>query len=391
MSSRAQWVVWIVLALTTLGVLAYFASSTPQPDSAFQSLGVDMGWALQWQGVDVDRAFQLRGVDVGHAWQSLPEAQVDRDLEEATALGANTVRVGVRWEWLQPGGPTSAPDRVRRLDRLLDLARSKGLRVVANLFGTPCWASTAPRLTNQACDPAYRLYPPANPADFGAFVSYVVSRWGGDIAAVEVWNEPNHSGFWRGSAVDYVDLVRESADAVNSSLRPNVPVVAGALSGSDTDYLRQLYAEDIDRWSDAISIHPYDLRWGGDGFGDSSRPRADKTWSFVGGVPTVHALMEAKGDSDPLWITEFGYAACPARPYCVAPDDQARYLTSALRLAADWSYVDAFLIYRLRDWDGGSFDWQHHFGLLQQDWSPRPAANAVKTGFSILGREGVPR
>lgn len=329
---------------------------------------------------------QWRGFDVGSAWHGLPEQDSVRDLREAAELGADTVRVDLRWYWLAPDQEGSyAADRVAHIDRLLEVARSEGLRVVALVAFTPCWASSAPRQAGE-CDPEYPMYPPQDPRAFGDFIGWAAERWGTRVSAFEIWNEPNHPFPWRGTAGDYVDLVREASTAVDRSAYPNLPVVAGALSGADLVYLQQLLSKGIDRWSDAISIHPYAMSWGGPGAGflDPILDRAGDMWSFAAGVPAVHALMRANGDRDPIWLTEFGYADCPATPYCVSQDDQGAYLASALRLAATWDYVDVFLLYRLRDWYGSGSDWEQHFGVLNGDWSQKPAARQVSGALASL-------
>jgi hypothetical protein len=326
---------------------------------------------------------QHRGVSTALIWGWVPEQESARDIREAAALGADTIRVTFTWDYLQPSGPGAIPEQQAALiDRLLAVARSEGLRVVAVPYGTPCWASTAPK-TGGWCASAARIYPPTNPADYGAFVAQIDNRWGDYIAGYEVWNEPNHPGFWNGTPADYVALVRATDAAISASRHPQTRVVAGALSGSDTDYLQKLYNNDVDRWSDAISIHPYAIRWD-QGMVDPLLERAGDIWSFASGVPAVHSLMTANGDSHSLWITEFGYATCSTGFFCVTATQQGDYLAAALRRAAEWPYVDTFLMYDLRDWTGPGADINQQFGLLNEDWSPKAGTATVKRALADL-------
>jgi hypothetical protein len=96
--------------------------------------------------------------------------------------------------------------------------------------------------------------------------------------------------------------------------------------------------------------------------------------------------MDSYKDTDPIWITEFGYPDCPATPYCVTAEAQADYLRKAAELAASWPYVDAFMVYRLRDWlpqDGGI---EARFGVLNEDGTPKPAGKALSETFRGLTR-----
>jgi hypothetical protein len=198
---------------------------------------------------------------------------------------------------------------------------------------------------------------------------------------VEVWNEPNTPSFWRGSPQQYVELVHAAAEGVRTSPYADVPVVGGAVSGSDLAYLGVLFDAGIAQWTDAISVHPYDVRFGAEGYSDPSLARDGDIWSYAFGVPHVHDLMVARGDTDPLWITEFGYPNCPGTPHCVTPELQADYLAKAAELAESWPYVDLFMVYRLRDWVPEDGTMEAHFGVLNQDYSQKPAAQALAPIF----------
>ena len=329
---------------------------------------------------------QHRGVSANLVWGWIPEEESARDLREAAALGADTVRIVFPWDYLQYFGPGAIPEsKAALIDRLLAVAGSEDLRVVVVPTATPCWASTAPRASDGGCSPDVnpRIYPPADPGDYGDFVRQLSDRWGDQIAGFEVWNEPNHAGFWNGTPGDYVDLVREADRGVSASSNPGPPIVAGALSGSDRDYLQRLYEHGMDRWSDAISIHPYAVRWD-TGLVDPLLESPGDIWSFASGVPALHDLMGVNGDSDPLWITEFGYATCSSGFFCVSERQQGEYLASALRLAAGWDYVDTFLMYDLRDWNGPGADVNQQFGILNADWSPKEGTAAVQQALAEL-------
>lgn len=331
---------------------------------------------------------QARGVDAGNGWDNLPIVESRRDLREAAKLGSDTVRVVLRWTRLAPSSPRVYDSTlVAHVGDLLKAADAQGLEVVATLVNTPCWASSAPRSLG-TCHLFHAAYPPRDSRDFGRFVFDIVRRWGGRLAAVEVWNEPNTEIFWRGTVAAYVGLVREAKRAVDRSRHPDVAVVGGALSGADTQYLEELYEHGVGRWADAISVHPYDLRGPG-AFGDPTVPRHGDPWSFASGVPAIRRTMVANGDRGPLWITEFGIADCPSLPACTSRRQQARYLASAVRLAATWRYVDTFLIYRLRDWYGpGTIDLSPNYGVLHRDWTFKPAAAAISRAFASLPSKG---
>mgnify|MGYP000315475740 CR=1 FL=1 len=79
------------------------------------------------------------------------------------------------------------------------------------------------------------------------FVRAIAARFADRVKHWEIWNEPNHSGFWRPrspSARDYVELVRLSAPEIRR-LVPGAVIIGGALAGMPKSYL----AECIDSWA----------------------------------------------------------------------------------------------------------------------------------------------
>lgn len=328
--------------------------------------------------------FPLYGFDAGSALHDLPQADVLRDVRTARQLGATAVRVVLRWSWLEPSSGVFDGARAAQVDRIMATARKEGLAVIPALAFSPCWASTAPRLAGGGCSALSALYPPRDTADYAAFVARAVERWGKGWAGIEVWNEPNLPGFWRGSPDQYVSLVRAAAEAVDTTPYADLPVGGGSLSGSDVAYLQRLLGAGLSRWSDAVSIHPYDVQLTGPGFGDPAVARPGDNSSFGVGVPAIRSALVAAGDDDPIWITEFGEAVCPAAPYCVTAEDQGRYLATAMTMTAEWPYVSVFLVYRLRDWYGPGEGIESHFGLLNGDWSPKAGAETVERALKSL-------
>ena len=212
---------------------------------------------------------QWRGVDASSNWQWMDQADAERDVSEAATLGADTIRIGLRWSWLEPDKAGVHPaDRVQDVDHLLQVASSNGLRVVATVLGTPCWDSTLPGAPETCATNEFQNHPPRDPSDFGRFISFVASRWGGELSGLEVWNEPNLGDYFTGTSAEYVELVRQAHDAVEASPHPELPVVGGSVALADTDYLRQLYQNGIGPLTDAISIHPYDFSSSGGNFGN---------------------------------------------------------------------------------------------------------------------------
>lgn len=350
------------------------------------------------------KATQLRGINITPFWATqMTRSQTARELDAAAALGADVIRVSVPWPYLQPRGPHSF-DRayVAKVDWLLAAAHVRGLRVLMQLGGTPCWASDNGRSGDANCAAraaaTYMLYPPRHFADFASVARWVASRWGSKLVAMEVHNEANTPEFWRvrpgqDAAVAYMHLLSAGYHAIKRAA-PGIVVLGGTIAMSDTAWLQRLESLGLRRVSDAVSIHPYDVRFAGpfQGFGSPlvSWGSADEEFSFHDGIPAMRATMTAAGDPHPLWLTEFGYATCPSEPYCVSEGQQASWLAESFGSASTLPYVQGVLSYCLRDYDGNPAHWAS-FGLLHEDFRPKPAFAAVRRTLALLRGDRRPR
>ena len=118
-------------------------------------------------------------------------------------------------------------------DRLMRTASLKGVNVLGTVAYSADWASSGPTI----------YHPPRDPAAYAAFCGRLVVRYGPDgtfwrdnpaltprpLTALEIWNEPWLSGFWRPNPdpAGYVRLLRAAATAIRAA-DPRVRVLASA-------------------------------------------------------------------------------------------------------------------------------------------------------------------
>ena len=102
-------------------------------------------------------------------------------------------------------------------------------------------------------------------------------------------------------------------------------------------------------------------------------------FSFFDGVPAFRQAMVDRGDGGtPLWLTEFGSPTCPPATFrwCTTPQGQADRLTAAFDAIRGWDYVDAAIVYELRDGGTNPGDFEQNMGLVANDFAPKPAYEA---------------
>ncbi|MCW3069925.1 MAG: glycoside hydrolase family 5 protein, partial [Solirubrobacterales bacterium] len=240
----------------------------------------------------------LGGVNVpGLGYHSVP-ADADRTIAAARQLHAKIVRADVPWSALEPqAGGTIDPHALAYTDRLMTAAAAAGIRVVATVAGTPCWASSAPRALLAKCRPGQEgtasSWPPRVPGDYAAIVAYLAKRYAAQLAAIEVWNEPDQSNqaYFAGphKAPLYAAMLRAAYPAIKQA-NPNVPVLAGSLVGSNGVFLKALYIAGIMGYYDGLSVHFYNLT--------------------LASLRAIHEVQVSFGDTKPLWLDEFGWSSC---------------------------------------------------------------------------------
>jgi hypothetical protein len=315
----------------------------------------------------------LRGVMLHSLWWEVDSATMDRELDLSAQAGATTVRVDVSWANIEWAGKGTATDwYVTKLDRFVAGAEARGMKVIANLWATPCWASTAPDDIKQGCgdEGAYwrgggATYPPANPADYGDIARWVTERYGTKLAAVEIWNEPDHPdhAFFKADDVAgaYAALVKAAYPQAKAG-NAGVAVLAGAMVGSDLPFLQALYANGIRGSYDGISVHAY----------------ADVGFAKL---DNFRAAQVAAGDSAPIWITEFGWPTGNASQWHVSEGEQGAQIRRGFADADQRPWVAAALIYGLRDKGDNRDSMEDNFGVLHHDFTPKASFAALSAGL----------
>ena len=328
---------------------------------------------------------QLAGVQMHPLWGGVSTREAARELDVAKRAGSDVVRIDVGWSTLEERGKGRINrDYARRLDAFLANARARRIRVIATLHETPCWASAAPARLRQRCQGAWwergvNRFPPRRARDFSDAAVYVARRWGDRIHALEIWNEPNVGAFMRGRdrVLNYSRLVRSSYKRIKR-VKPRLTVLAGSLLRSDGVFLTELYERGhIAGDYDAISYHPYTEQF------DPAIAEHERgiEWSFIQGTAWMHDIMVSHGDArGELWATEAGVSTC--NPIfdsgCVSEATQAVHIESYLRVARDFPYLRAMVIYNLRDKGTSTRNREDRFGIVRRNLSPKPALSAFR-------------
>ncbi|HYM53755.1 MAG TPA: hypothetical protein VES97_00220, partial [Solirubrobacteraceae bacterium] len=240
----------------------------------------------------------LGGMNVGSIERRTSPGEVDQMVAAARQLHARVLRIEVPWSAMEPQGPGQIdPRALAYADRLSEDASASGIRIIMMVQSTPCWASSAPASLRRRCVPGRagraNSWPPADPSAFAAFVAYLARRYDAQLAAIEVWNEPDQANeayfAGPGKPARYAALLRAAYQAIKRA-DPSVSVLAGSLVGSNGAFLRALYAAGIKGYYDGLAVHYYNLT--------------------LASLRSIHEVQLANGDATPLWLDEFGWPSC---------------------------------------------------------------------------------
>jgi hypothetical protein len=344
-----------------------------------------------YQGPPLDRSevgvqVHLHGEDVSLIFRHL------------RTLRVGWVKTQVSWKLYQPERGRYDPVFWQELDTLVAGAAANNIYLLLSVAKAPDWSRPTTELDG----------PPSDYADFRDFMVHLATRYRGQVAAYELWNEPNLRREWNGSplsATDFVRLVRAGAEGVRSADRLAI-LVSGAPAPTgindrvdavdDRSYLSEMLAGGIADLVDAIGAHPYGWANPPDARKAAPDPIApthnnhpsfffwDTLWDYY----TI--LNRAGRPEKQVWVTEFGWGsfdgmgasppADAAYMEAVSEWQQATYTLRAYELAHTWRWVGPLFLWNLNFAPllGSSFG-ESGYCILRPDGSPRPVYLALET------------
>ncbi|MFN8498391.1 MAG: O-antigen ligase family protein [Anaerolineae bacterium] len=231
---------------------------------------------------------------------------------------------------------------------------------------------------------------PADPATYARFVTAVITRYRGRVAAIQVWDSPNLAMGPNREYVQprqYVALLKAAYEAAKAA-DPGVIVLGGGLAPTtettasnqdDVRYLETLYRAGAGQYFDALAIKPYGF-WSG----PDDRRADDSVLNFSRAV-LLRDIMTRYGDANkPAWAVEWGWNALPpdwqGRPAASGSDSDTvqapREGEAVLRARSEWPWLAAMLVTHLRP-DAPPDDPLWGFSMLDDRRQPRPLLTAI--------------
>lgn len=295
------------------------------------------------------------------------QGNADRVIKLADGVGAEWIRDGYNWEFLeQEKGVLSAENVSDKLLPETAKAHGKKLQMVLG-FGNPVY--------NRLFQTSKVIMPEkSNSTYFNAWLNYVrfvANTWGDDIDAYSVWNEPNLRAFNKyevGGDV-YTELLKATYPILKD-IDPTAVVTGGALSTGGVDYLEEMLAAGAGNYMDVLTIHTYRHETNG--------PEED----FRNVWDEYEAVLDKYSFTKEIWLDETGWYTGTAED-AKTEEQQAAYAVRSAVLWEDYlkdnNRKGRIMYYNLVDSGSDETDSEQNFGLADSDLVPKKSYNAVKT------------
>jgi len=202
---------------------------------------------------------------------------------------------------------------------------------------------------------------------FANFAMEAVKHYKGKSIMWEIWNEPNQLYSWKPkpNVQNYYKLAMDTITAIRSVDR-NAFIVAPAI-GVDYSYLDYLGKNNLFKYINAISVHPY---------------RLNNPETVIGDYNRINNLIDkySHKESIKLFCGEWGYSTAwkdmdetKQAQYCVR-----EYLTNLM------CGINLTIWYDWRNDGTDSKNTEHNFGCVYNNLKPKMTYYAIRTLTSVL-------
>jgi hypothetical protein len=311
-------------------------------------------------------------------WVFYDDATLTRELDAIQNTGAGWVRFDFLWTAIEPNNNQWS---FSRYDKVVAAVRAHGLQILGELDFTPPWARSAACATTDKC-------PPGNMAEWQEFVTTTVSRYKASVKHWEIWNEPNLRGFWASGPdpAAYTALLQASYPAVKAG-DPDGLVITGGLAPAGVrdadrypplDFLKEMYAAGAHGYFDAFGMHPYTYPY---------TPDEPASFNNFGNLGLYYDVMVANGDQDKqVWSTEAGaptgtFVGSDRR--AIPEAQQALTARRIYEIAAQRPWMGPVFWFCFRDYGSDPGDIEQNFGILRNDFSPKPAYDSYVAAMHL--------
>lgn len=278
----------------------------------------------------------------------------NQSLELVKKLGIKKVRDDCLWKWIIG---TNGQYNFNRYDNWINECTENGISVIPIMFGPGDYAGDDNKISSQEELEGYI-----------EFITVFAKRYP-QILEYEIWNEPNDLYTTEQDIMWYSRAVEEAYIALKQ-INPEIKIISGATDTSDyakvntISFFENMLSNKAYNYSDAFSYHPYDVKVD------------DMTNNiFYSKLNNHEDLINKNGGFLYSYITEYGGST--HLPYGMTEEQQAIKLVTQTSILKSYN-VKSACIYNVRNYGNNSSIASNNYGILNYDYSPKPAYYAMK-------------
>jgi polysaccharide biosynthesis protein PslG len=301
-----------------------------------------------------------------HSWNNHhypSKSSLDQSVALMKKCNVGMVRMDFLWQDIEPA---AGKHDFKKYDYIVDALIRNNIAVLGVLGYYADWAS-----------PVKKWNMPS--ADHGPFIGYcehVCRRYKDRVKYWEIWNEPDSPIYWepQDGLIEYARLLREAYSAIKK-IDPGCFVLNGGLSAG-LPSVKKLYENGAKNYFDIMNIHAFETPLS-----------KDAITHVVEFIKATSGCMDRNGDDEKrIWVTEIG---CPGvKVGAKVPDSwlgdnptevqQARWVTEVFGEVLALDRVSKVFWAFFRDTNNHWKNGVDYFGLIRNDFSPKPAFSAFQ-------------
>lgn len=182
------------------------------------------------------------------------------------------------------------------------------------------------------------------------FVRTIVHRYKDQVAAWEIWNEPDSATYLTPPNPETYGPILEVAYRTIKNVDPDTIVLNGGLAWPNPYFAEKLF-KNYNQYFDRLAVHAYYCR--------------DNNSQLMADLNSLQEVVNRYRPGEKIWLTELG---------CSSFDEsfQKSYLENTTNQLLAAGFTEKIFLYNIRNRDTGDA-YEDHFGLLTLDMRPRLA------------------
>lgn len=329
------------------------------------------------------------GIHLSQWWDL---AALERDMQLTQEMGFGWIKQKFAWRDIE--GATKGEYDWFRPDWIVNTAVAHDLDLVIRLDRQPLWSVRA--LPDEAIK---NNQPPVDLADFGDFCGVLADRYKGQVAAYQIWNEPNLAREWGErppNPAEYTALLKVCYEAIKAA-DPEAIVISAGLAPTGTHdhtavpddlYLQGMYDAGASDYFDVLGLNAPGYKAPPEASpeeGESNPAYGGGRWFVFRHVEDMRRIMVMNGDAaKQIAILEMGWTTDQVNEsykwHAVTEQEQADYLVGAYEYAAEhWRpWMGLMTTIYMADTAWTEADEQYWWSIVLPDGTPRPAFEALR-------------